>query len=193
VTFFGIATADNRVRDPIGFEEGIPIYDFPNNFGFVIVIEGRRGASSGPPGILGTMDFPVQAPTRANVQIQINRNLGDGSAEVCDRGPLPDSPIGGVPGVNPPSFANEEMITNAINDLACRFDVHMTSPTACTFDELGNFAFVNPFTTVQFCTAPAVGSEIAFPSGDTLVTVRLSDGSGGSPIGPERKLIVRVP
>jgi hypothetical protein len=190
VTFFGIATADNHPRDPIAFsDDGVPIFDFPNQFGFIIVVEGRRGSSSGPPGILGTMDFPVQAPTRANLQIQAKRSLGNGSAAVCDRGPLP-APLGGVPGVDPPSFVNDDTITNAINDLACRFDVHMTAQTACTFDALGNFAFANPFTTIQYCSAPVVGSEVAFPSGDTEVTVRLTD---GNIVGPERKLIVRVP
>jgi hypothetical protein len=192
ITAFGIARADNVVREPIGVAvDGTPIYDFPNNFGFIIFVEGRAGSASGIPGTCGVQDGTGAPPIlcngpRADLEIQVNRPLGDGSPAVCDTGPMP----GGVPAINPPDFANTTEITNAINDFACRFDSHNSTNIACTLDELGNFNFVDRRTFVQYCSAPVVGSEAGFPSGDTRVTVRLRS---SSVVGPERSIIIRIP
>jgi hypothetical protein len=82
-------------------------------------------------------------------------------------------------------------VSDALNDLGCRFDSHITNDDACTKNDLGNFAFVSGLTQTQFCSVPAVGVELLFPSGDTLVSVRLRD-TGGN-IGNERQIIVRAP
>jgi len=187
-----LATADNHPRDPIGFtNDNIPIYEFPNGFGFVIVVEGRAGTNSGPPGICGTVTSeggvqPCNGP-RSDLEIQANRTLGNGNPAICDIG-IPGMP-GGVPAINPPSFANTPMIDDAINDLACHFDSHSSTTDACTLNDLENFRFVNPLTAVQFCSAPVIGSDANFPVGDTLLTVRLRS---GPVVGEPRSIIVRV-
>jgi YVTN family beta-propeller protein len=191
VTHFGVATADNRVVEPTAFNaEGIPIFERPTSSGFLLVVEGTRGTSGRPVGTLGTVDSPSSGVVRPDLQIQATRPLGNGSAALCDDGPAPE-PLGGVPGIDPPSFGPSQMITDALNDFACRFDVHLTSGTACTLNQLGNFAFVRPNTTTQFCTVPALGRELALPSGETLFTVQLRD-TGGN-IGNQTQIIVRVP
>lgn len=195
ITFFGLATADNRVVTPTESNpEGIPIFDRPTRFGFLIVIEGRSGASGLPLSSYGLSGNEASAPARADVQVMASRSLGNGSAAVCDVGPLPDL-IGGVPGFSPPNFdPASEAVTDAINDFACRFDLHTTPAQACTLDDLGNFAFAGEevtTTTRQFCSVPAVGAELQFPSGETLLAVQLRD-TGGN-IGNRGQIIVRVP
>jgi hypothetical protein len=194
ITAFGIARADNVVREPIDVtEDGVPIYDFPNPFGFIIYVEGRPGTQSGVPGSCGVQTeqnpVPVLCPgqTRADLEIQVDRAIGNGSATVCD---YIGTPLGGVPAINPPDFSDTPLIDDRINDFACRFFTHTSTATACTFDPLGNFAFVSNLTFIQYCSAPVVGSEAAFPSGDTRVTVRLR---AGPVVGVPRSIIVRVP
>ncbi len=193
ITAFGIARADNVIREPIDVTaDGIPIFDFPNPFGFIIYIEGRPGTASGIPGSCGVRSdqFPVAvlcSGPRADLEIQVNRSIGNGSSTVCDYN---TSPPGGVPGINPPDFSNTPMIDDAINDFACRFFTHTSSITACTFDARGNFSFASNLSFIQFCSAPVVGSEAAFPSGDTRVTVRLR---AGGVVGVPRSIIIRVP
>lgn len=190
MTYFGIATADNRVTDPVGHDpSGIPIYQRPHPSGFLIVVEGRPGTSRRPLSENGTDRFPVFPPAIANFQMISNRPLGNGSAEICDEGPTlndPNRPAGGVPAAS--SFADAA----AIDDLACRFVFHNVSQESCTFDRLGNFSFVSPASTGQYCISPAVGQELAFRSGeDTTLRVRLVD-TGGN-IGDELSIIVRIP
>jgi hypothetical protein len=173
--------------------DGIPIYEVPNNFGFIIVVEGRPGSSGKPLSTFGTVDNQASGSSRADLQVRADRRLGNGSKTVCDLGPLPD-PIGGVPGPEDIDLGSAQAVTDAINDFACRFDVHNTSATACTLDDLGNWAFASDevvLQTRQFCTAPAIGREMAFPSGDTLLTVQLVD-TGGN-LGDEAKLVLRIP
>jgi hypothetical protein len=192
ITHFGLAKADGRVEDPADFtQDGIPIFERQVGSGFLILVEGRRGKSNRSVGTNLTNSNPDDPGARPDLQIEARRNLGDGSTLVCDRGPVPDAPIGGVPAVNPPSFEVTQAISDALNDFACRFDFHITTADACTKDDLGNFAFVSPQTQTQFCSVPAVGVELLFPSGDTEVTVRLRDQGGN--IGNERKIIVRAP
>jgi hypothetical protein len=194
VTFFGVASADNHVQAPDTVENGIPVYIRPLPFSFLLVIEGRRGTSGFPLSNCGIRDgqgrlIVCNAP-RAGVQVQASRPLGNGSTAVCDLNP-PN--IGGVPGVNPPDFGPSDTITDIINDFACRFDDHPNEESACTFDELGNFAFQKPppLSERQFCSAPSIGTELALPSGSTLFTVQLSDTAGN--VGNQMQLIVRVP
>lgn len=191
VTYFGLTTADNHVVPPTDTTvDGVPIFDRPNAFGFIVVVEGRPGASKKSVGTFGTMESPSSGTSRPDIQIEAGRSLGNGSAAVCDTGPLP-APLGGVPGTNPFDFSGAQSVTDALNDLACRFDSHLTSLTACTLDALDNYSFVVKNTTVQFCSVPSIGAEVRFPSGETELRVQLRDVGGN--IGNQASIIVRVP
>jgi hypothetical protein len=192
VTFFGVATADNRVVDPDTFAGGVPVYIRPQPFGFLLILEGRRGTSNRPISNCGVRNqqggLIVCGQSRAGVQVQANRPLGNASAVVCDLSP-PN--IGGVPGVNPPDFGPSQMITDILNDMACRWEDHPNEENSCTFDELGNFAFQRDATERQFCSAPSIGTELELPRGDTLFTAQIADMDGN--VGNQMRLIVRIP
>jgi hypothetical protein len=122
-------------------------------------------------------------------QIITSRPLGNGSASVCDKGPPPM--IGGVPAVDPPTFGGSQAAANAINDLSCRFDARTAGSLACTRDAFQQVeGFVSSASTVQFCTNPGVGAEIAFPLGDTTLTARVLDVLGQP--GPPASIVIRV-
>jgi len=197
ITFFGIARADNTLVEPAGTTvDGIQIYERPTRFGFMIVVEARPGDSGKSLSSFGTINNPATGSSRSHLQILANNALGNGSTTVCDAGPLPD-PIGGVPGVNPVDFGPSATITDAVNDFACRFDFHVPSaagPGGCTVDKLGNFSFASEEIVSgmrQYCSVPAVGRELAFPSGDTKLTVQLAD--SGSNLGKPAKIVLRIP
>jgi hypothetical protein len=174
----------NRTTNCFGF----------NGSGFFIVVEGKQGTSGEPVGS-NTFNSNSTDPTaRPDLQIQANRNLGDGSSAVCDSGPAP-APLGGVPGINPPNFdPASQMVADALNDLGCRFDFH-NSNSPCTVDENNIPGFVSPDTDSQFCTGSVLSNALRFWPGDTLLTVQLRDApkSGPSHIGNQRQLVVRVP
>jgi hypothetical protein len=119
----------------------------------------------------------------------VSRPLGDGSLAVCDN-ILPFT--GGVPASA--SFNQTQTISNAINDLGCRFVDGAGNPSgrspseACTRFPDGEYRVVGAGTTVQFCTT--VVDFFMFPPGDTLVSVRLRDTAGDS--SSPLKLVVRV-
>jgi hypothetical protein len=194
VTFFGVATADNHVKEPDAVSnDGIPIYERPFGFGFLLVVEGRPGASNKSLSNCGVVDPETNnivdcGTDRPTVQAIANRPLGNGSAAVCD---LTPPNIGGVPGFNPPNFDNTPAVNNALFDFACRFDDHPFAERACTFDDLGNYSFVDTRSKRQYCTAPSIGVEAEFPVGDTTVRVQLMDSAGN--IGDQKSLIIRVP
>lgn len=200
ITFFGLARADGTVLTPSGFTNGgDPIYvrfgnpDLGGASGFLIVVEARAGASGSPPGNVRLNSNPLDPNARPDLQIQVNRDLGNGSTEICDKGSTdPEGPRpGGVPGINPPSFsAGSQSIADALNDLACRFDYKASSSLACTVSESGNFRFASTLSTDQFCSETPVDVGFRFPIGDTLMTVRWRDNSGV--LGPEARLVVRV-
>ncbi|MEO8601434.1 MAG: hypothetical protein ABI629_02550 [bacterium] len=196
MTYFGIASADNVVRTPSGETDGgVPIYDWPNQFGFILVLEGRPGTNNRPLQNCGTMGAEgVLCAGRAAPQILADRPLGNGSAAVCDTAP---PMLGGVPGVMSLDF-DGQTATDAINDLACRFDVHNSFDLACTFNDLGNFSFVRYFgvgspnnSTVQYCSVPAIGQALALKSGQTHLKARISDAAGN--VGNTVEIVVRVP
>ena len=128
---------------------------------------------------------------RPDFQIQADRDLGDGSPTVCDKPALgAQPPFGGVPGINPTDFDSpSQMITDAFNDLGCRFGNNTTGP--CTKNANGIEAFVSAHSTVQFCSESVVDLSYAFPSGDTRLTVRWRDILGQ--LSPPRSLIIRAP
>ncbi len=197
ITYFGIATADNRVLTPTGqTDDGVPIFDFPNDFGFIIVGEGRPGTSRvalAACGLQNSLAGQCQNG-RSAAQLIFGRALGNGSAAVCDTSP-PN--IGGVPAVASLTFDQSPMVTDAINDIGCRLDTHPTTEGACTLDELGNYSWVHYVlgdptnTTMQYCSAPVVGSELSFSSGITRVKLQIQDNAGN--VGNQAEIAIRVP
>lgn len=173
----------------IGLDQhGYPTYIRPPS-GFLMYLEAKPGTSGRP---VGTATFnwsPSDPNVLPDLQIVASRPLGNGSTRVCDNQNNP--PLGGVPAVNPPIFGGTQAASNAINDLSCRFDVRGDASLACTrdpFQQVGTF--VGQGSTVQFCISPAVGSELAFPLGDTILTARVRDvlGQPGHPVS----IVIRV-
>lgn len=190
ITHFGLATADNRIITPTSFRmidtEMVPVYNRRFGFGFLIVVEGRPGNSRRPLSEFGTDDLPTSPPGKADLWLISDTTLGNGSGEICDEGPTLDNPqavAGGVPAAT--SFDD----VAAIDDFACRFVYYNSSEESCTFDELGNFDFVSPLSTAQYCSGPSFGPEVALPSGsEATFTVRLRDSSGA--LGDIARLII---
>ena len=195
MNYFGLTTADNWVLTPDDTDaEGNPVYTRPIGFGFFIVIEARPGTSGLLPQPMFQNSDPSELP---DIQIEANQSLGTGagrgSSAVCDNGPLP-APLGGVPGINPPSF--DQTHANALNDFGCRFNNNTTAP--CTkIDDSGINKYVAANSKAQYCTNTVVGAELTFPPGETLLTVQLRDYNAitqthintGDPVS----LVVRVP
>ena len=189
VTFMGVARADGTVTAPDEIAgDGTPIYVRPLPQGFFLVVEAKQGPNNRPVGQTTISDDPQELPS---LQIVVSRPLGDGSAIVCDDMlPL----LGGVPAVDPPRF--DAASAPAINDFACRFSPRTfgSSPSVqgpCTVNANGDYAFVAAGTRVQFCPDAGIDTAIAFPSGDTRVTARVTDlfGAPGQPAA----IIIRVP
>ncbi len=186
MTFFGIAESSGTVPPPSGVDPfGRKIYARPQPRNFTLVVEAGRAPNGAD---VGTSVFDPFG--RPDLQIQANRPLGNGSRAVCDQ-QAPD--LGGVPAIDPPNYdPDSQVISDALNDFACRFRAHArTSEGPCTLDALGNERFLDNRTTVQFCFEPPVGLETAFPPGDTVLTVRVRDVHGvlGDPV----QIVVRVP
>lgn len=191
ITFFGLAEASGVVQRTPGkdaFNRDVYRRPLPSNF--LIVVEAKPGVNNVPVGqSLPTEDDGVSLP---DLLIQAERNLGNGSTEVCDLGPPPD--IGGVPGVNPLTNSTDSaFVRRAFIDFGCRFQIHARSEDACTVNSLGNFRFASPTITgqtIQFCFEPAVGTEVGFPRGATLLRARVRDRNGG--IGDPVEIVVDV-
>jgi hypothetical protein len=182
-------TAFNTVLTPTTTDDsGNPVYERITGAGFFLVVEAKAGKSRRPPGG-STSNGDSQNPP--DLQIEATNNLGNGSSLVCDVGPAPNQPLGGVPGINPPSFDfSSPQVVAAMNDFGCRFDIH-TDQFPCTNNDNGNPAFVKPDSSVQYCTMSVLGNELHFPRGDTLVTVQVRD-TGGN-IGFPQRIVIRVP
>lgn len=191
VTFVGIARPDDRLADPNGtLPNGDPIYVRPFGHGFTIVVEGKPGPSRRPVGRSSFNYLPGDAEVLPDLQIIVSRDLGEEPTRaVCDN--IPPF-IGGVPAS--PAFDGSLLVTQAINDLACRFvdgdnqTIGRNEGEACTRFADGEFRFKDDDSTVQFCAQ--ISLPLDFKDGDTTVTVRLKDTSGN--VGPERRMIVRV-
>lgn len=192
IAYFGLLRPDDVILPPDGMtQQGVPFYVRPFGFGFSLVVEAIRGTGNRPVG-----DQTFAGFGRPDLQIQVTRPLGNGSAAVCDNTP----PIlGGVPAINPPSFEDDPAIDNRLNDLGCRFvdGADRTQGRGCQEDQAcirfdtGLFGCIDPRTATggrQFC-AP-IGTNLEFPIGDTFVTVRVRDTFGN--LGPPAQLLVRV-
>lgn len=191
ITAFGVARADGRIINTIGPEDhGYLTYVRPST-GFFIYVEAKPGISGRPVGSVTFNYDPGNQTVLPDLQIVTSQQLGNGSSLVCDIGPAPNRPLGGVPAVTPPAFGGSQTIANAINDLSCRFDARGAGSLACTRDPFQQVeAFAAPDSTIQFCTTTGVGSEIAFPTGDTILTARVRDvlGQPGHPVS----IVIRV-
>jgi hypothetical protein len=186
--FFGVLRPDDTLKEPDGTTpEGVPIYERLFGFGFSIVVEAARGLAKKDVGSSAFNDYG-----RPDLQIQVTRPLGNGSTVVCDALP-PDA--GGVPAINPPSFGDSQIITDRLNDLACRFVDGKGNPEGrqcsegCVKFESGDQGCMSSKTSFQFCAL--VSRTIEFPPGDTLVTVRVLDSVGNA--GPPAQIVMRIP
>jgi hypothetical protein len=185
VSFFGVTSADDSLQPPSATSpSGIAIYERPFGFGFKLVVEAHGELTATEAGTYTVGGTP-------DLQIQTTRALGDGSPAVCDVEP-PN--FGGVPGIDPPQLEDPDLIADALNDLGCRFVDGEGAPRGRTcaegcvrFDD-GEGHCVSDAPNAQFC-AP-IAMPMAFPEGDTLVTVRVRDRSGR--LGSAAQLIIRI-
>jgi len=185
VTFVGAARADGNTVEPISVDrKGIPTYRTTVGSGFMLVVEAKPGVGGNEVGRSIFAYKPDDPTVRPDLEVQATRDLGNGSPEVCDRH-RPN--IGGVPAINPTNFAEKQKISDAINDFACRFETFLEPDSACTVDKNGNFAFIKPDSTMQFCLL--VAKAYGFPMGETVVTVRVRDVDGNP--GPPRQVRIR--
>jgi hypothetical protein len=194
VSFYGLARPDFTLIEPSDMtdSEGRLIFERTSGDRFVIIIEGKRGPNRRPVGLSSFDSDPFNPGVRPALEIIVSRALGDGSTTICDDRP---PRIGGIPAS--PTFAFTQQISNAINDLACRFvdgeglRMGRGSPLDSCIkwpDGLSRFANEEE-SSVQFCSV-SIAEEFAFPVGDTTVSVRLSDVDGRP--GPPVSFIVRV-
>ncbi len=198
VVFMGVLRPDDTLLDLQGYDA----FDRPvflrsrsrnQDMGFQIVIEARPGTNGVDVGLSAFNSNLADPAVRPDLQMEATRSLGNGSAAVCD-GAVPL--LGGVPGIDPPSFDATQRIADAINDFGCRFNDGTGKPQGreasdgCALfpdgDLLGRF--VNPDATIEFCAF--INRALRFPAGDTVLTARVRDEMGV--LGPARQMIVRV-
>ncbi len=186
VTFAGAARADGNLTEPVGkTADGWPIFINHVGSGFIVVIEGKPGFSNLDAGRSIFRYDPEDPSKRPDLEIQVDRPLGDGSAEVCDARP-PN--FGGIPAISPMNFAETKEVSAALNDMSCRFETFIESESSCTNASSGDFSFVRgEESTVQFCMV--VARKWRFAEGDTTVSVRLRDREGNP--GPVSKFVLR--
>lgn len=185
VTRLGIADATGIQIIPAGTEGGLTVYRVQFGSGFLVFVEGRPGVTGLDVGALTTNRSPFDPAVRPDLQIQASRNLGNGSPASCDNS-APN--LGGIPAIDPPSFAVTQGISDALNDFSCRFSTFDESQFPCTQDGSSNYAFADPNTTRQFCVL--ISNALALSAGDTVLTARLRDSGGNA--GPAASIIVRV-
>jgi hypothetical protein len=186
------------VRTPIAQTgDGVPIFDFPNNFGFLVIAEARSGTSRVRVAQCGTMGLGLTGACDdgvAALRIIADKPFGNGSGLVCDDGPIGEEPLGGVPGV--PSLDLASAPAGTINDMACRFAVHPNSMVACTLDEAGNFRFVRDrqgdpvVSSIQFCSSPVLGLELALQPGLTHLKLQFKDEARN--LGNQREIAIQI-
>jgi hypothetical protein len=172
-------------------EDGTPIYD-RDPYGFSLVIEARPGGTGTRLGSSTYNWSPANPTGLPDLQIEVSNDLGNGSPTVCDES---GSTAGGVPAVTPFDFSPADAA--AINDLSCRFKDGSGAPAgilisaeACTlFLPAEIYHFVDASSKIQFCGV--VTNALSFPSGETVVAVRVRDVD--SNLSAISKIIIRVP
>lgn len=194
IGFFGLARADDTLLDPSGMTgNGVPIYTRVAGVtgvasGFALVVEGRPGRSGAA---VGVSSYESSLTSFPDLVIQASRDLGNGSALVCDD---PITMPGGVPAISPSSYDESTENIAKVNDFACRFvdgagqpaARQVTSDSCVNFN--GDFRYVDSQTTAQYCGF--INVPLGFPMGDTTVMVRLRDVLGN--LGPAESVIIRV-
>lgn len=184
ITHFGLARADGSKLEPKDKKDGNDVYINNIGSGFIVVVEAKPGISNLEVGRRVTAYDKDDHTSRPDLEIQSDKDLGDGSKVVCDKR---RPGIGGVPGINPPSFAETRAVADALNDMSCRFETFIESASACTVTKNGDFAFLSKDSKVQFCMI--VAKAWNFPIGDTTLSVRMRDKEGNP--GPVKKIIIR--
>lgn len=169
---------------------GRRIFSVSSGSQFVLVVEALPGLSLANPAKSLT---PIPPSGRSDLQIESNRNLGDNpTTTVCDKGPVSQGGAG-IPAINPPSFdENNQVISDALNDFACRFNVFTASAPCTKVDPTQDPMLLTPgapISTIQYCDL--VTPVAAFPPGDSIVTVRARDEKGNT--GPSKQIVIRVP
>lgn len=192
IGFMGLLRADDSLLEPNGVDAaGRPVYVRQNPSGFRLVVDAKPGTSGAPVGANAFNPNPTDPAARPDLQIEVSRPIGNGSTTVCDNG---DGHIGGVPAIDPPSYDPTQAISDALNDFACRFNDGTGKPggrafeSACTQFPDGEFRFVDPSATIEFCGFIPV--PLGFPDGDTIVTARVRDTN--LILGPPQQIVVRV-
>jgi hypothetical protein len=191
ITYIGITRSDYVPVQATALDQnGLPIFDRTDGAGLVIVVEARPGSDGLP---VGPRAFDAQGGA-PDLQLLVSRPLGDGSAAVCDK-TRPN--IGGVPATAPLAFSDAPAVVDAMNDLGCRASNGAGDPVgiqlsgdACTLPNQpsGEFAFVDPTSTIQFCLP--VAAAWPFMDGETIVAARLRD--VGGVVGLTRQIVVRI-
>jgi len=199
ITFFGLVSASGHQLTPLIPEtnQHPAVYATCSQpgacagAGFIIVVEAKPGSSGKSPGISSFNSNPNDPRARPDLQLEADRDLGVPTQAVCDKGPAPAFPLGGVPAIDPPSFdLTSQSVADALNDLACRFDSH-TGADPCTLTINDNPKLIEPSSTTQFCTAGVIGRELDLPNGDTTFTVQWRDKDGN--LSGMKRVVVRVP
>jgi hypothetical protein len=192
ISFMGLLRADETLLPPAGYDAiGRPVYVRQSGFGFDLVIEAKRGTNGAAVGRSAFSYDPTDPTLRPDVQVEVSRNLGNGSVAVCDN---MAGNFGGIPGFDPPDFDATQEISDALNDFGCRFNdgTGTAGPrdlnSACVLFSDGTFGFVDFESQLQFCAT--IISPMQFPEGDTIVTARVRDVSGL--VGPERQIVIQV-
>jgi hypothetical protein len=189
ITFFGVTNGDDHlVPKADTAEDGTPIFERAAH-GFSLVIEARPGGTKAELGS-STLDWSLANPTSLpDLQIEASNMLGNGTLDVCD-----EATAGGVPAIEPFDFSTAQAA--AINDFSCRFKDGMgahagrSKSEACTrFPPTDESHFVDPSSTIQYCGA--VTDAISFPSGYTVVAVRVRDVADN--LSAISKIIIHVP
>jgi Dockerin type I domain len=157
---------------------------------FLLVAEAGLGTSRRLPGsegvFTGRVVDPISDPSdRPSLWALPDHDLGNGTLGVDCR----TFPLGGVKGfpgrLNFPMAAD---VTTGLKDMACRFEMASSSATACTRNRYGDFSFLAPGTSRQYCFQV---SEVAkFPLGPTVLSLLVRDTDGN--LGPRQEIVVIV-
>jgi hypothetical protein len=189
ITFLGLAAADDQIIRPTATDgDGRPIFARLFGHSFSLVIEGQESVTAP----LGDSAYSPEG-LLPDLQIILDREIGDGDPEVCDVD-IDAGEFGGVPATDPFAFSEDQTVVDAINDLGCRVNDGTGEPVGrsilfpCTLDDFGNFAFADSGTSLQFCLPIAKAWE--FQPGDTRVAVRVRGRDGR--LSPVSEMIVRV-
>ena len=192
ISYMGIARADGSPAPPDEYDgDGRPVYSFGGGSGFVVVFEARQGRDNIAVGRNAFLYDPNDPSMLPDLQVLLSRPLGNGSTEVCDK-TLPNQ--GGIPAIPSLDFVPTQAVADAINDFGCRVNDGTGQPQgvssidACTLFPDGDYHFVNPNSSIQFCEQ--IAGTWAFPPGKTIVKVRVRDRDGM--LGTPREMAVRI-